>query len=344
MEYYMSWFPTGTDLAYRMCINNTSPRPFYVYHSTGMLSVIPGAFDNTGEEFGRITFEYSFKSPNGRADRLLEPANPDELDDVRTSLVKMSSALAAESGMYPSERIPGVSGDCKVTIKYAEDQFNKVYLLRSFGIVCSFNKNRLLERLGNEGHVLSAPLQRDPEVVEYTQSPSAIHRIFMKDSVGRFSSLWTTMSGQAVSIPNQRDFDGADGIYSTVIVNGELVRNDMIRFADFATHADLLKKLQELDIHPSEHDAMQSRTSKLIQSRLDAADKVVAELDKTKEELRKSKLEVEELKRLRVRDREQMDDLKSDSRKNSLLDWLKAGMGWFGIEIKRFFLGKLLFM
>lgn len=340
----MSWFPTGTELAYRICVNNTAPRPIYVYHSSGLFSVIPGHERFTGEEYGGAKFTFSFKTPNARADKLFTPANEDSVPLASDKIQILFDRAQAWSKNYGNTNLVPITEEVDFQIKYADDQFNKVYLIRSLGIVCSYNKERLLERLGNEGYVLSAPLQNDPEVVEYTQSPSAINRVFYKDSVGRFSSLWTTMSGQAVSIPNQREFEGADGLYSTVIIDGEQVSYEVVRFGDFETMPDILKKLTELDVHPSQHDAVQCRSSKVIQTQLDAVEKTITELDKTKEELRKSKLEIEELKRLRVRDKEAMDDLRSDSKKNTLLDWLKATMGWFGIEIKRFFLGKLLFI
>lgn len=339
----MSWFPTGTDLAYRTTVYSDAPDPLYVYHTSGFLSVIPGNGSTTGVRRGKVKFSFGYKSPNVHGEELLTPSNPDVGIDIRSAFSKMLDRFKQYSDGCNNRAIAPDTQEANLEILYSDDQYDKIFLIRSLGIVCSFNRSRLLERLGNEGFVLSSPLQKDPEVAEYTQSSCAIHRVFYKDSTGRFSSLWTTMAGQTVSIPNQNDFDGADGLYHVVIVNGEKVCNAAILFDEFATQSDMVKKLQEMDVHPSEYDCVQGRTTKQIQAKLDSADKVIIELEKTKEELRKAKLEIEELKYLRTREREKTDDLKIDGRKNGILEWLKAVMSWFGIEIKRFIFGKLLF-
>lgn len=235
--------------------------------------------------------------------------------------------------------------------KYDPDTVKEVHHNRTGHYVVGFDRDAVITAAINAGYIQQAPGTVDASLMptegrmiitdDLPGSPMTV-TLFMKDTTGRFSNLWHTAAGRSVIVPNLKDYNGADGLYVVINSNRKQVINDFVPFTIGMDTVDIEKDLMKFEVYSSEAAMSSTMTPKQVADLEKAREQLKAELEKTKKELDKKEEEVRrltdelnEVKRLRVRDREGFDDVKSDLKKNTKLDWFKTGMSTFGMEIKK---------
>lgn len=312
-------------------IKNYSKGTYYVLHSSGHLSVLPGtrAYD---EDFEKVRFEYLLAGHHEKGMERLNPAHTSDDASLRNDLE--NAYKKTENPDYPFANRNAI--DTKFTIAYTERNPVPVKM-KAIGVICGWDKEEVIQCGIREGYVLSAPHLGVPGTGDTNIRKVASTCVFYKDTSGRFPGLSTTVNNQTLPIPNQLDYPGDDGLYIKIANNGLYVFDKVILFDGFDEDQTKLEaEMKKYDVHTSRSEAVTHNATRDVVIKAADWNKRCDEIQKYKDESRKLNLELEELKRLRTRDREKMDDFKSDNRRNSILDWLKAVMSWFGSEIKRF--------